>query len=162
MVKSKVKVDFRQLKRFADRFEKMANEELVEQFIREALLEIGKKLIAKTKRKTPVNTGLLRNSWQIGNIERQGDEYVVEVYTDLEYASFVENGFRAHWVPGEWKGKQFVYDPDAKTGMQVGKKGAWVPGKFMMTISKNEIEREMPRYIQRKQLELLKRIINGH
>lgn len=38
-----------------------------EQFARKFLLEMGLRALAKTKRRTPVRTGLLRNSWQLGN-----------------------------------------------------------------------------------------------
>ncbi|MED4377982.1 HK97 gp10 family phage protein [Schinkia azotoformans] len=154
-------MEFSEFKQLADRFHHILDNNVVDLFLKEILLDMAKKLVSKTKRKTPVNTGLLRESWQIGHIEQRGNNYMVEVYSEIEYASFVENGFRAHWVPGEWKANQFVYDPNAKTGMQVGKKGGWVQGKFMMTLSVKEIEREMPRFLERKQTEFLNRLLNG-
>lgn len=153
--------EFSEFLQFRDRMQGMLDEHAVDGFIREVLLDLAKKLVVKTKRRTPKNTGLLQNSWMIGNVVQNDNSYEVEVYTDIEYANFIENGFRAHWVPGEWVGNQFVYDKNAKTGMQVGKKNSWVPGKFMLTISAKEIERELPAYLQKKQLELLKKMMGG-
>lgn len=36
---------------------------------------------------TPKDTGKLRGSWTVGDIVRKGGEYVIEVYTDVEYAT---------------------------------------------------------------------------
>lgn len=157
----KVKVDYRELKRWQEHIQKQLDDKVIEKYIEECLKDLAKKLIRKIKQRTPVNTGLLRNSWTIGSITKNGNVYEIEVYTDIEYASYVENGFRAHWVPGYWEGNQFVYDPNAKTGMQVGKPGGWVPGKFMLKISEIELERALPKFLQRKQEELLKKLMGG-
>lgn len=154
-------LEFTEVEKLAERFNRAVDQRVIDGFIRDFLLDMAKKAIAKIKPRTPVNTGLLRNSWMIGNIEKVGNYYQVEIYTDIEYASFVENGFRAHWVPGTWQGRQFVYDRNAKTGMQVGKKGGWVEGKFMMKFSMKEIERELPPYLERRTNELLNRLLRG-
>ncbi|MDU5141067.1 MAG: HK97 gp10 family phage protein [Paenibacillus dendritiformis] len=144
-----------------DRLQAMLDDNIIEQFIRDFLTEMAHRAIRKIKKRTPVDTGLLRNSWSIGTIVKQGNAYVIEVYSDIEYAHFVEYGFHAHWVPGRWEGNTFVYDASAKTGMQVGRKGGWVPGKFMLTISMKEMERELPRYLEKRQKRLLQQLLNG-
>ncbi|MBS4172120.1 HK97 gp10 family phage protein [Bacillus sp. FJAT-49736] len=159
--------EFEEVVRLAKRFQKAIDERIVERFIRGFLLEMAYRAEAKMKRRTPVNTGDLRRKWTVGNIERQGSSYVVEIFNNLDYASFVEYGFRSHFVPGKWEGKQFRYiqgynPPSGEPGgMYVGPKNGWVEGKFMMTISMKEIERELPRYLEQKQAQLINEIMNG-
>lgn len=157
----RVNVDFKEFVNFKEQFKKSIDGNLIENWIEECLRELANKLVRKIKQRTPVNTGLLMNSWTIGAITKNGDVYEVEVYTDIEYASFVEKGFRAHFVPGYWKGKQFIYDPNADTGMHVGKPGGWVQGKFMMKFSEEDLKRELPSFLKRKQEQLLKKMMGG-
>ncbi|MEG6521134.1 HK97 gp10 family phage protein [Desulfotomaculum sp. 1211_IL3151] len=151
--------DFDEFKELAKRLQKAVDDRVVDKLIRELLIELAYRAVAKIKMRTPVNTGDLRRKWMVGNIERQGNGYFIEIFNNLEYASFIEKGFRAHWVPGEWEGNIFKYIPGAKTGMQVGKKGGWVEGRFMVEISMKEIERELPVYLERKQEQLLREIL---
>lgn len=151
--------DFSEFQNLAKRFQQAVDNQVVDKLIRELLIELAYRAVAKIKMRTPVNTGDLRRKWMVGNIERQGNSYFIEIFNNLEYASFIEKGFRAHWVPGEWEGNIFKYIPGAKTGMQVGKKGGWVEGRFMVEISMQEIEREIPVYLERKQEQLLREIL---
>lgn len=155
------KFDFSELKQLANSFNKALDERVIDRFLRDFLLEMAFRAERKIKKRTPVNTGNLKRNWRVGEVERHGNTLVVEIINNTDYASFVEYGFRAHWVPGYWKGKQFVYDPNAKSGMYVGPKDGWVPGRFMATISMQEIERELPRYLEKRVGELLDNIING-
>lgn len=155
------KFDFSEFEKMAKTFQKALDERVVERFIQDFLLEMAFRADRKIKKRTPVGDGQLRRAWTVGKVQRYGNSYVVEIFNNTEYASFVENGFRAHWVPGYWQGKTFVYDPNAKTGMQVGPKNGWVEGRFMMTISMKEIERELPRYLEKRSAELLNNIVNG-
>ncbi len=81
--------------------------------------------------------GYLRRNWQVGNVIKQGDAYIVEIFNNTEYASYVEYGHRTKNHKG------------------------WVEGRFMATISMQEIERQLPRFLERKQVELLNQILNG-
>lgn len=155
------KFDFTEFEKLAKTFKKALDDRVIERFMREFLLEMALRAERKIKKRTPENTGHLRRNWQVGKVERHGNALVVEVFNPVEYASFVEYGFRSHWVPGYWKGKTFVYDPNAQTGMYVGPKDGWVPGHFMATISMREIEKELPRYLERRTSELLNNIMNG-
>lgn len=153
--------DFSALEKLAKDLQKEIDSGVIEQFIRESLHEIGMRTLARIKQKTPVGNGELRNSFQIGSVVKTAAGYEVEIFTNLEYASFVENGFRAHWVPGKWIGSTFVYDPGAKEGMQVGKKNSFVPGRFMVKISVKEIEDQIPAILERKQAQLIEKLMDG-
>lgn len=132
------KFDFGDFKKLADTFKKSLDEHIVERFIREFLLEMAYRAERKIKKRTPVDTGELRRNWTVGEVQRRGNSYIVEIFNNTEYASFVEYGHR--------------------TGKNLTK---WVEGRFMMTISMKEIEQELPRFLQRKQMELLDQIMNG-
>lgn len=154
--------EFSEMRALANRLEQFVNGTEMDAFMRECLLDLAKKLWRKTKNKTPFNTGLLRNTWHLGTITKSGDMYEIELYNDTEYAEFVENGFKAHWVPGRWEGHQFVYDKnERKSGMFVGKPGTYVEGKFMLKLSEQELEREMERFLQRKQEQFLRKMLGG-
>ena len=76
---------------------------------------IASKLIAKVKLKTPVDTGLLRRSWQpkkVSNLERI-------VFNNVKYAQYVEYGHRTRG------GKSFI------------------DGVYMLEKSVKEIETEL-------------------
>ncbi|WP_273483617.1 HK97 gp10 family phage protein [Desulforamulus ruminis] len=148
--------DFQEFKELAKRLQKAVDDQAMDTLIREFLLEMAYRAVTKIKNRTPVNTGDLRRKWMVGRVEKTGNNYQVEIFNLLEYASFIEKGFRAHWVPGEWEGKIFKYIPGAKTGMQVGKKGGWVEGRFMVEISMQEMKQEFPAYLERKQAQFLR------
>lgn len=95
---------------------------LVEQCVR----EIALRLLAKTVARTPVDTGHLRRNWQITAVRRVHGGYQVDVFNPVEYALFVEFGHRTRGGAG------------------------WVEGRMMLTISMQEIEREMPSFINWK------------
>lgn len=136
------KFDFREFEQLAKSLKRAVDERVVERFIQDFLLEMAFRSVRRIKRRMTVqkivDTGQLRRNWQVGRVERHGDSYVVEVYNNTEYASFVEYGHR--------------------TGKDLTK---WVEGRFMMTISMKEIERELPRYLERRMVELLNDIMNG-
>lgn len=131
--------DFSDFENMAKRFKKALDERVIERWIREFLLEMAYRADRKIKKRTPVgDTGELRRNWQVGRVERRGDAFIVEIFNNTEYASFVEYGHR--------------------TGKDLTK---WVEGRFMMTISMKEIERDLPKFIEKKQLKLLNQLMNG-
>lgn len=81
--------------------------------------------------------GNLRRQWSILPVQRVGSNYVVTVINNAEYASYVEYGHRQR--PG-----RFV--------PALGKclKASFVPGKYMLTISTREVEKSLPRVLERK------------
>lgn len=131
--------DFGDFEKLAKSFQKTLDERVIERFMRDFLLEMAFRLDRKTRKRTPVGeTGDLRRNWMVGNVVRRGDALQVEYYNNTHYASFVEYGHR--------------------TGKDLTK---WVEGRFMMTISMQEIERELPRYLEKRMVELLENMMNG-
>ncbi|BDR73631.1 phage protein [Clostridium tetani] len=138
--------DYSDFKNMAKRFNKALDERVIERWIKEFLLKMAFRAERKIKKRTPVGVypegsgktgGNLRRNWQVGSIEKHGDSYVVEIFNNTEYASYVEYGHRTR---------------DHKV---------WVEGRFMATISMQEIERQLPKFLEKKQVELLEQILNG-
>ena len=102
---------------YTQNFKELKNE--FEDFLKDWIIEQSLYLIAKTKSKTPVDTGNLRNSWTRGNYTRQGNGAQIEIGNSAEYASFVEYGTPAR----QWK---------------------WKDGAKMLTKSLYEMEQSMP------------------
>ncbi|MEK4403445.1 MULTISPECIES: HK97 gp10 family phage protein [unclassified Sporosarcina] len=78
--------------------------------------------IRKVKKMTPVDTGDLRNNWKY-HIVKKGDTYTILIYNQLNYASWIENGHRI---------------------VIAGKTVGWVEGKFMLKLTKDEMDRIAP------------------
>lgn len=83
---------------------------------------VAQQAIRKVKKLTPVDTGDLRNNWKY-DVIKKGDAYIVVIYNQLEYASFVEKGHRI---------------------VVAGKTVDWVEGRFMMKLTEDEMERIAP------------------
>ncbi len=155
--------NFSELKKLQKQINDAVDGGLIEDFMKNLLEDIGNLAIQKVKRRTRKisNTGNLMRNWKATSVRKVGNFYIIDIYNNVEYASFVENGFRAHWVPGRWEGNVFVYDRDSKEGMYVGKNsGGWVEGKFMLKISIKEVENQMQQIVDSKSMALLKRIFN--
>lgn len=82
-------------------------------YIGEIAEELAEILLKHVIDKTPVSTGNLKNGWKISQLKKQGNTYTIEVFNDVEYASSVEYGNRNR------------------------------QGKFMLTLSENELKREL-------------------
>ena len=105
----------------------------------------GKARVLKTKTVTYKKGGTLRRNWTVSDVRKNGSNYEIEVSNSTEYASYVEYGHRQ--TPGR-------YVP------AIGKrlKKSWVKGKFMLTISEEELRKEAPAVIKRKISEWLKKL----
>ena len=91
------------------------------QFIEDFLFEQGMRALRKTKLRTPVDTGALRNAWTLDeNVYRKGNELYIIIHNPLNYASFIEYG---HTTPS-----------------RIG----WVDGYFMATVSIQEVQNAIP------------------
>lgn len=109
--------DFSEFEKFAKSWQKTYDD--FDDFLRKFLLEMALRAIAKIRPRTPVDTGALRNMWVVGEIKVAGNNFEIEISNGMDYASFVEYGHRT-------------------TG------GSWVDGRFMMTISIDEVNAQMP------------------
>lgn len=165
--------NFRDIKKFKKQLEKL--EENKDAFIESCTKEIAARLLAKVKKLTPVYEkpkikeatvevkgvsgesksfldadtaryqqywagyvgGTLRRGWVIGDIIKENGVYRIDVTNSVEYARYVEYGHR------QKKGR---YVP--ALGKALSK--SWVIGKFMLTISEQEIESITPKLLESK------------
>ncbi len=97
--------------------------------------DLAQRFIRKVKKRTPVGVysggkqgGTLRRGWSLQNARfyHSGSACLVEITNPVEYASYVEYGHRTVNHTG------------------------WVPGKFMMTVSAREIQRDAPKILEQK------------
>lgn len=124
----------------------------VDDFIVSLSKEVAARLLSKVIRRTPVGQykkgsgkvgGTLRRGWTAGKkradfiegiqVDKRGDTYEVVIKNSVEYSSYVEFGHRTRNHKG------------------------WVPGRFMLTISEQELEGDLERIIQNK----LQKFIGG-
>lgn len=144
---AKGSVDYKQLQNFKERIEKSLGADAVDEFIESCAKELAARLLAKAVKRTPVGVypsgsgkvgGTLRRGWTGGNnsnakayadslhVKHSGSAYVIEVVNPVEYASYVEFGHRTRGGNG------------------------WVEGKFMLTISEQEIQADSQRILENK------------
>ncbi|OQB15715.1 MAG: hypothetical protein BWY15_00428 [Firmicutes bacterium ADurb.Bin193] len=102
----------------------IALEKRSDDFLRGFLLEMALRALAKTKQRTPVDTGTLRNNWFVGQVRRKGDMLEVDIYNNIEYASHVEYGHKT-------------------------RSGGFKEGVFMCRLSIDEIQKELPKRWER-------------
>ena len=81
-----------QYKEFEKLYQEMQKETKdLNKFNERFLTEIGQRLLAKVKKRTPVDTGMLRESIHM-RIDESANEISGVVYTNNEYALYVEYG----------------------------------------------------------------------
>ena len=117
--------DYSEFKQFRDNFAKLTRE--FDSWIHQFLLNEGMRFIAEVKPRTPVDTGDLRNHWKLDGITRSGDTLQVWFVNPMYYATYVEYGHAKPYKAGAAEGS-----------------ADWVEGYFMMTVSLQVIERNMP------------------
>ena len=141
------KVDIKGLENFRNNIEKNLGSNQVNLFLESCAKELAARLLAKVIKRTPVGQypsssgkkgGTLRRGWtgeksqsasayaQSLKVHHFGGVYVIEIVNPVEYASYVEFGHRTRGGDG------------------------WVEGKFMLTISEQEIERDAPKILENK------------
>lgn len=146
------KIDCKQLEQLRDSLETMARNS--DDFFEATSREIAARLLAKVIKRTPVGTypsnsgkvgGTLRRGWTAGTnqavtsyadsltVHHFGDTYVIEIINPVEYASYVEFGHRTANGTG------------------------WVEGKYMLTLSEQEISQSAPGILEAK----LKKWLSG-
>lgn len=122
-------------------------DKVVEEFIDACAKELAARLLAKVIKRTPVGDypnssgkkgGTLRRGWtaeknqsavsyaQSLPVHHFGDTYVIEIINPVEYASYVEFGHRTANHSG------------------------WVEGKFMLTISEQEVQAAAPGILEKR------------
>ena len=140
------RVDFEQLKQLQKQLEKFEQVDM-DTFCEKCAKDLAFMLSRRVKKRTPVEQGTLRNGWTVSSVRKENGSYVIEVINATEYASYVEYGRRQ--TPGR-------YVPAIGAKLQK----AWVPGKFMLTISEKEIEQLAPKYLEKKLEKKLREVMD--
>lgn len=110
---------------FRNRFQAMSRQ--FDLWLNHFLLTEGMRFIAGVKPRTPVDTGDLRNHWQLDGLSMTGDTLSCWFVNTMYYATFVEYGHAKPYKAGAAEGSI-----------------DWVDGYFMMTVTLDQIERSMP------------------
>lgn len=136
--------NFSQLEQFMKKAEAELSDDQLQLFIEACAKELAARLLAKVIKRTPVGQyphrvgGTLRRGWTAEqqqdvasyvaslNVTKSGDAYEIEIVNPVEYASYVEFGHRTRNHKG------------------------WVEGKFMLTISANEVQQAAPSILEKK------------
>lgn len=109
---------FEEFQKYCEKWTNKSLQSDLKNFMQQFLGTEAQKVISRTKSRTPVDTGALKASWQIGKIEITNNKYSVDILNNMDYASFVEYGT----VERNWKYKD---------------------GVFMLTKSINEVEQKI-------------------
>lgn len=151
---SKGGCDFRQFKEFQEKLQKLEQSDF-DAFCEASAKELAARLLAKVVKRTPTGKhaleegkmgGTLKRGWSIGAMEKRGNMYCIEVINPTFYASYVEYGHRQQ--PGR-------YVPAIGKRLKEG----WVKGKFMLTISEQELDSQAPSILEKKLTQFLKNCI---
>lgn len=156
--------DFDELKKHAEKLEKLADSS--DEMLMEISKAIARRLESRLIDRTPTGVppeyateeakkehwsgyvgGTLKKAWRV-TIDHVGEDYVITAVNPTEYALYVEYGHRQD--PGRFVGA---------LGLRL--KVGWVPGKFMMTLSVRDVEKVMPRIIEREIYKCLKEAFGG-
>ncbi len=158
-----VSIDTTELRRFIERLNQAGRGKEFEKELSRFLDAIAVEFLSYVQdfiiQAGSVDTRLLLNSFQKsgeGNIFiAQEGGLQIEVGTNVEYASFVNDGHWLNprgvdmrWVPGEWQGERFIYQPGAKTGMLLKQK--WIEGSHYFDDAIRLMERMAPQFMERK------------
>lgn len=139
-------INIKELKQLQKSIEKLQSNIDLDEFYISLVKEIAARFFAKVVKQTkpgryPKSTGkvggTLKRGWTIGEIKKEGSNYIIEIVNPVEYASYVEYGHRT------------------RDGM------GWVEGKFMMTITEEEIQGIAPKLIEKRVNEKLREVFGG-
>lgn len=165
--KGSIEIDIRDFKKLEKDLIKMQEKE-IDKFIKESTKVLASKFLASVKERTPrgdyngkveFNTrdgefvsfeskkqptqgGTLIQGWEMGELKKTGQGYEVEIYNNVEYAEFVENG---HVIRNK-KG---------------GEAKGWVEGRFMLRNTEIEMAFIAPEILEKKLERFLRKMING-
>lgn len=92
---------------------------------------------------TPAVTGDAKAKWQTKKAYKVAKGFRARLFNNSEYIGYINNGHRMepHFVPGEWVGDKFEYDPFSKDGVLMGSKTKYVKGKFMLEKASGRAEK---------------------
>lgn len=142
------KFDIKSLKELQSKLQKLQDPDA---FCESCAKELAARLLTKVIKRTPVGQypagsgktgGTLRRGWTTGKsaasyadsmaVNHSGNVYTIEIINPVEYASYVEYGHRTRNHSG------------------------WVKGRFMMTISEQELQSIAPKVLEKRIQEYMK------
>ena len=158
----KVEFDFSEIKEFAAQLKQAASGDFKKElavFIEGLGYELLRIVQDEIIRRKVMDTRLLLASFQKGgddNVWEAADEgLTLEIGTNVTYAAYVNDG---HWtnpkgvemrfVPGQWQGDRFIYEPGAKTGMVLRQR--WVEGAHYWESAVRIFEKMFPDILEAK------------
>ena len=127
--------DISELKNLQKQLNKLAVSDTHE-FMESCVKELAMRLLRSVKRMTPVDTGSLRRGWNANGNEGDGESLTVDVS--------VEGGVYTVTITNRED-----YDVYVEYGHRT-RSGGWVPGRFMMTISEEELRSMAPQVLEQK------------
>jgi hypothetical protein len=107
--------DDESLQQFIADFDSKVNGQEMAKLMEDIGKTVSKLAINGTKKRTPVDTGLLRRNWTVGGLNYNGSSITMTISNVVEYAPHVEYGHRTS-------------------------SGGWVEGQFMLRDTLNEID----------------------
>ena len=163
MARANVRMDYDELRKLKEQIMIFGDPTQIDQFLTSCSKELAARLLRKVIKRTVTGQypkgsgkvgGTLRRGWTSKTheeaasgsgkganatayadsltVNKVGTDYVIEIINPVEYASYVEFGHRTRNHKG------------------------WVEGKFMLTISEDEIRRSAPRILEKKLEKYLK------
>lgn len=118
-------LNYSEFKTFTTNFKNMQSQ--YQSFLNNFLLKCAMECLAKTKKRTPVDSGELRRNWYITDVIRQSNEEItIYIYNTKDYSIYVEYGHTTR----------------DRTG--------WVEGYYMSTVSIEELNRKIPKRFERE------------
>lgn len=125
--------EFRELEKYRHNLKAMEN--AIPGLLVECLQDRAKLLLDKVISRTPTEIGELRKGWKIGKVSITSNGAEIEVFNSEASSLNVEFGHRS-------------------TENQ-----SWVEGRFIMTISLQELERDLPSVLAKKMNRFVKRFL---
>ena len=123
--------DFRELKELNERIQRAASQQQMDEFYTDLQDDMMNDLHNAVQDRTPFITHHLERSWRHTKSVRKGKNYEAEIYNNVEYAPWVENGHRTRL--------------NKKTG-----KRRWYEGRHMLRNSVLEYQRKAPAHIKKE------------
>lgn len=159
MARRGARVNIRELKQMQKKMEKLGKE--YDKFCEAMAKEIAARLLAKVIKRTPVDDGTLRRGWTAGkdNVNEKGN--VVGVNGKNGFAQSLEVIKKGNTYE-IYVSNNVEYAPYIEYGHRTTNKQGWVNGRFMMTISADELQQQSPAIIEKKLTKMLKEAFDGN
>lgn len=132
--------DFKKLQEHMDKITQKEMDDFIASCVKAIAAEVLSRVIPRTPvgqypKKSGKKGGTLKRNWTVRIIGSEGGAFKAEVINPMEYSSYVEFGHRQ--TPGR-------YVPALGKRLKKG----WVQGRFMLTISEQEVQKLTPKLLE--------------